>query len=65
MVLNPDLPDGWKEMAFTFTFQDIRYHAILDADQLRIKHDAENPQQMQIAGESLDLEGGSWHTVAL
>lgn len=65
MVLNPDLPHGWKEMAFTFTFQDIHYHAILDADQLRIKHNGENPQQLRIAGKSLDLEGGRWHTFAL
>jgi trehalose/maltose hydrolase-like predicted phosphorylase len=65
IVLNPDLPHGWKEMAFTFTFQGLRCHAILDADQLRIKHDAEQAQPIQVAGESFDVEGGRWHTFEL
>ena len=63
VILNPHLPQGWREMAFNFTFQDVRYHVILDQEQLRIKHSGDNPQLIEVSGRPLDLEGGHWHTL--
>lgn len=62
IVLDPDLPPGWKKLAFNFTFQDVRFHLVLDRQELRIKHDAEGNQLVEISGAARELEGGRWHT---
>ena len=58
--LNPDLPDGWKSLEFSFGFRENRFNVVIEGVSVKIV--ASGPDKtkikLQLCGRDLELEPG-------
>ena len=65
LVFHPDLPGGWQEMSFSFTFQDVRYFVQLDTGSILLRQVGDIPVDVEVCGEMISLEPGIQRRVAV
>ena len=65
LKLDPNLPPGWKELSFNISFRGVRYHFKISPDQINIKTDSPDPQEMEINQKVFTVKPGDWAACSL
>jgi beta-phosphoglucomutase family hydrolase len=65
LKIDPQLPQGWNEITFNFSFRNVRYFLRIQPNQIKIKTNSNVPHQIFLGQRLFIIQPGDWTTLSL